>query len=114
MKRFAFALLMLAAIAAGVWVYSGGLDAVTEARVNTALVEAGAPQELADCMAPQMVDKLSLVQLKKLEGLRAEEGEAAVPLSPTQLIERVRRVDDSEAVQVTALAGARCALGSLF
>ena len=114
MKKFLILLLLIAA-GAGLWFYySGTLDEVTEARVNAALVDAGAPPELADCMAPKMVDELSLIQLKKLERLRAEDGESAVPLSPRQLIERVQRVDDSEALQTTVFAAGTCAFGSLI
>ena len=109
------AVLLIVLIAAGAWFYfSGGLERVTEARVETALLNTGAPPQLAACMAPKMVERLSLVQLKKLEGLRADQGENIVPLSPAELIGRIQRVDDPEALQVTGTAAASCALGSLL
>ena len=114
MKKLA-ALILALLIAAGAWFYfSGTFDRVTEDRVEAALINAGAPPELAACMAPKMVERLSLVQLKKLEALKAGEGENIVPLSPRELMERIERVDDREALQVTGAAAAGCALGSLL
>jgi len=114
MKKL-IAIVLIILVAAGAWFYfSGGLERVTQARVEAALVSAGAPPELAACMAPKMVERLSLVQLKKLERLRADEGENIVPLSSTELIGRIQRVYDPEALQITGAAAARCALGSLL
>ncbi|WP_379549516.1 hypothetical protein [Qipengyuania sp. DGS5-3] len=114
MKKL-IALILVVLLATGAWFYfSGGLDRVTESRVEAALVDAGAPPELAACMAPKMVERLSLVQLKKLEGLRADDGETTVPLSPSELIGRIQRVDDREALQVTGMAATSCAIGSLL
>ena len=36
---------------------------------------------VAGCMAERMAQRLSVIQLRKLENLRAQEGERAIPLS---------------------------------
>ena len=48
-------------------------------------------------------------QIRKLEELRAQEGEAMVPLSMAEFLERVRRIGDNEVVEVTASSAAICA-----
>ncbi len=103
-------LIVIVALALGAWIWLGGLDRVTEGRVRTALAEAGIPEALAQCMAPRMVDRLSIVQLRKLERIGAQDGEYPVPLSTTEALARIRRVDDREAIEVTAAAAGRCAL----
>ena len=56
-----------------------------------------------------MAQRLSITQLRKLENLRAEDGEADVPLSIAELLERVRRVGDREVLEVAASSAAVCA-----
>ena len=107
-------LLSFIALAVGAFIYFGGLERVTKERVKTVLIENGAPPPLADCMAERMADRLSINQLRKLQKLRPDDGETAVPISGTQLLERVRRVDDKEAVEVTVQSAAVCAIGSIF
>ena len=94
------------------WVLGGEklLEKVTEARVEQALLDNGAPQPLASCMAGKLVDTLTIEQLLKLEKLAPGEGEARVPLSRREVIERLNRVDDPEAVRALAGAGAGCSL----
>lgn len=104
------ALVVLAAVmVAGWWLQSGGLERVTTERVEEALLTAGAPRPLAECMAPRMTEKLTITQLRKLEGLRAEQGEAPMLTSPFGLMARIERVGDPEAIEVTARAAAGCA-----
>ena len=102
-------LFLLIAAGVGAAYYFGAFDRVTESRVQTALTEAGVSPEMADCMAPKMVDRLNLVQLRKLERLGAEEGELSVPLSGREALERLERVDDPEALEVLVRAGGSCA-----
>jgi len=107
-------LFLLLAAGLGAAYYFGAFDRVTESRVETALIEAGVSPEMAGCMAPKMVDRLNLVQLRKLEGLRAAEGEYAVPLSGREALARLERVDDPEAIEVLVGAGGSCAFESLL
>ncbi len=88
----------------------GLLEQVTEQRVEAALLANGVPENLAACMAPRMTDRLSISQLLKLERLAPEEGEERLPRGPGDALERLRRVDDDEAVRVLAETGAACGL----
>nr|WP_298896990.1 hypothetical protein [uncultured Altererythrobacter sp.] len=109
-------LVLVVLIVAGVSTayYFGAFDRVTESRVERALVNAGVSPEMAECMAFKMVDRLNLIQLRKLEGLRAEEGESAVPLSGREALVRLERVDDPEALEVLVRAGGSCAIETLL
>ncbi len=90
---------------------SGCVQTIAESRVRTALVEAGVSQSDADCMARRMVDRLTISQLRKLEALKAREGEAARPATIREYLDRVRRVGDPEVVAVTASSAGLCAAG---
>jgi hypothetical protein len=108
-------LIMVAAIGFGAWFYlSGGLDRVTEGRVEQALLDNGVPAPMAECMAPKLVEDLSIPQLLALEELAPQGDEARVPGSPGEAIDRLRRVDDTEAVTALVSAGTSCAIGSIF
>ena len=102
-------LVLTIALGAGVAAYFGAFDRVTEGRVEAALLDAGVSQNMAECMAPKMVDRLTLPQLKKLERLGARDGEAPVPLSGEEALLRLERVEDREAVEVLIRAGGSCA-----
>lgn len=90
---------------------SGCVQTIAESRVRSALVEAGLSARNADCMAGRMVDRLTLAQLRKLEALKAREGERERPVSLGEYLERVRRVGDSEVIAVTASSAGLCAVG---
>ena len=45
--------------------------ATPETRVRIALMDAGLSKPVATCMADRMVDRLSLIQLNKLSGLKS-------------------------------------------
>lgn len=113
MRRTLIILIGLALIGIAAWGYFGGFDRVTEQRIETALVERGVPRPMAGCMAARMTERLSLNQLRKLERLRPETGEADIPLTLPEYLERVRRVDDPEVIEVTAAAAAVCAFGGI-
>lgn len=108
-------LLLVAGIGFAAWFYfGGGLDRVTEGRVKAALVNNGIPTPMADCMAPKLVDDLSIPQLVALEELAPQGDEGQLPNSPGEAIDRLRRVDDTEAVTALVSAGTSCAIGSIF
>ncbi len=90
-----------------------GCAKLAEDRVHDELVEAGLPDAMAECMAGRLAERLSLGQLRKLERLAPLEGEADVPLTIAEFLERVRRVDDPEVVEVTAAAAAVCAFSGI-
>ena len=103
-RRFALAAATLALV-------TGCAQAIAESRVRSALTDAGVAEREADCMAGRMVDRLTIEQLRKLEGLKARPGEAERPVTLREYVERVRRVGDAEVVAVTASSAGLCAVG---
>ena len=112
MKRVILIIVLLAIAGVIVWAtIGGGLQATVEDRLEAEMVARGLPQPMAECMAGRMAERLSVNQIRKLENLRAEEGEAGIPLSMAEFLERVRRVEDPEVLEVTASSAAICAFG---
>lgn len=90
---------------------TGCVSAIAENRVESALLRAGLDQRVSTCMAERMVDRLTIGQLRKLEGLKARKGEPVRPSTVRGYIERVRRVGDAEVLAVTSSSAALCAVG---
>ncbi len=111
--RWVLIILAIAAIGIGAWAFSGGIERTAEERIESELVARGLPEPLANCMAQRMADRLTLSQLRQLERLRAQEGEADDAMTMPDFLERVRRIDDPEVIEVTASSAAVCAFGSL-
>lgn len=78
-----------------------------EQMTRDGLESAGIPKPMAGCMATRMVDRLSLLQLRRLAGL----GKAGRSTSVDQFLYRVRALNDSKIVGVTTSSAALCALG---
>jgi hypothetical protein len=78
--------------------------AVPEARLRAGLVNAGLPPPLAACMAERMVDRLSLMQLRRLGDLPR----ARASVSVAEFLHRVRALGDPEVLSVSASAAALC------
>ena len=113
MKRVAIILAVLVIAGLILWAtVGGGFQGSVEDRLEDEMVAAGLPQPMAECMAGRMADWLSIGQLRKLESLRPEEGEADIPLNIAEFLERVRRVDDPEVLEVSATSAAICAFGA--
>lgn len=74
-------------------------------RVKSALLDAGLSEKNSACMADRMTDKLTIGQLRKLEGLRGEKR------SLLDYVAAVRRVGDLDAIEVTASSAALCTTG---
>ena len=110
--RYVFLFVLFLAVLAAFWLLGGEklVERVTEARVEQALLDNGAPKPLAECMAGRLVDSLTIEQLIKLERLAPQDGETRVPLSRVEAVERLNRVEDPEAVRALASAGAGCTL----
>ncbi len=103
--------LALAAGAVALGISSGAVDAAVEWRVKSGLMDAGIGEKRATCMAARMTDRLSILQLRKLQNMEAQDGEAAEPSGLGDYIKRVRRIGDAEVVAVTASSAALCAAG---
>jgi hypothetical protein len=111
MKKLLIGLLLIAGLGAGA-LFSGLANPLVEMQVKSALVESGIGEKRATCMAERMVDRLTLGQLWKLrQGMAPQEGEPAEGYGLGELIKRLRRVDDGEAVAVLTTSAGLCAIG---
>ncbi|WP_379547605.1 hypothetical protein ACFCW2_01340 [Qipengyuania sp. DSG2-2] len=105
------ALLALPTVLGAALVLTGCIDRVVESRVESALVKNGVSQSNAECMAGRMVDRLTIEQLRKLEGLAPQAGESKRPSGVRDLLRRLERVGDTEVLAVTGSSAALCATG---
>ena len=80
--------------------------ATPEARVRTGLTNAGLSGPMAACMAERMVDRLSLIQLRRLGDLPYARDERSM----AGFLHRVRALRDAEIWGVTSAAAAVCAV----
>lgn len=82
--------------------------ATPEARVRTGLVNAGLPQPIAGCMAERMVDRLSLVQLRRLQSLSTVSKVDYRRTTIDEFLHKVRALRDPEILSVTGKAALVC------
>ncbi|MGQ3101587.1 MAG: hypothetical protein CVT78_07400 [Alphaproteobacteria bacterium HGW-Alphaproteobacteria-17] len=83
--------------------------ATPETRLRTGLVNAGLSKPIAACMAERMVDRLSLLQLRRLGSLASLKDKNASDLSLNQFLHKVRALKDPEILTVTTSSAALCA-----
>lgn len=83
-----------------------------EARVRSKLIEAGLRPPVAACMAEHMVDRLSLVQLKRLQSLGGLAKHDPRGMSIDALAHRLRALDDPEIISVVLRAGIGCSIAA--
>lgn len=84
--------------------------ATPETRVRTALLDAGLSKPIATCMADRMVDRLSLIQLNKLSGLKKLRNSNVQKLSVEEFLKRTRSLQDPEILGVVTSSGLICAV----
>lgn len=84
--------------------------ATPETRVRTALIDAGLSKPVASCMADRMVDRLSLIQLNKLSGLKKLRGQDVRKLTVDEFLKRTRSLQDPEILGVVTSSGLICAV----
>jgi type IV pilus biogenesis protein CpaD/CtpE len=101
MKRAALVTLIALALSA---------CATPETRVRTALMDAGLSQPIAACMADRMVDRLSLIQLNKLNGLKKLRGQDIRKITVEDFLKRTRSLQDPEILGVVSSSGLICAI----
>ena len=101
MMKFAGPVLAVALLAA---------CATPETRVRTALLDAGLPPPIASCMADRMVDRLSLIQLNRLSGLKKLRGQNMRELTVHEFLKRTRSLQDPEILGVVTSSGLICAV----
>lgn len=101
MKRIALVSMALLALLA---------CATPETRVRTALMDAGLSQPMAACMADRMIDRLSLIQLNKLNGLKKLRGQDMRKVTVEEFLRRTRALQDPEILGVATSSGLICAV----
>lgn len=84
--------------------------ATPETRIRTALMDAGLSQPIAACMADRMVDRLSLVQLNRLGGLKKLRSQDMRKVSVDEFLRRTRALQDPEILQVATSSAVVCAI----
>ncbi len=84
--------------------------ATPEARVRTGLVNAGLSRPVSACMAERMVDRLSLLQLRRLGRLGDLREGGVGELTMEQFLRRTRALGDPEILTVTTASAAICAV----
>jgi hypothetical protein len=111
MRKLIIGLLLILLLAGGA-VYAGLANPLIERQVASALVQSGIGEKRAQCMAGRMVERLTVAQLWKLQqGMAAQEGEPEDGGGLGELVKRLRRVEDGEAVAVLTTSAGLCALG---
>lgn len=83
-----------------------------EVRVRKALIEAGLPKPIAACMADRLVDRLSMVQLKKLSSLSKLRNRDLSAMTVNEFLHHVRALEDGEILRVVTGAGLGCAISA--
>lgn len=86
--------------------------ATPEQRVRTGLIEAGLSRPIATCMATRMVDRLSLLQLRRIGRLGDLRDSNVRELTVDQFLRRSRALGDPEILAVMTSSGAICAIRS--
>lgn len=84
--------------------------ATPETRVRTALIDAGLSKPIASCMADRMVDRLSLIQLNRLSGLKKLRGQDMRKVTVDEFLQRTRSLQDPEILGVVTSSGLICAV----
>ncbi|WP_017666241.1 hypothetical protein [Porphyrobacter sp. AAP82] len=111
MRKLIIGVLLVILLAGGA-VYTGLADPLIRWQVKGALVESGIGDQRAECMAERMVDRLTIGQLWKLrQGMATQDGEPEDGYGLGELVKRLRRVDDGEAVAVLTTSAGLCAVG---
>jgi hypothetical protein len=86
--------------------------ATPETRIRTALTDAGLSKPIAGCMADRMVDRLSLFQLNKLNGLKKLQGKKASQITIEEFVKRTKALQNPEILGVVSSSGVICAIKS--
>lgn len=84
--------------------------ATPETRLRTGLMNAGLGTNQSACMADRMVDKLSLIQLRRIASLRNFGKERIGDMSIDRFLHNIRSLEDTEILTVTTRAALSCAI----
>lgn len=81
-----------------------------ETRVRNGLMSAGLSKPISACMAGRMVDRLSLGQISKLNGLGKLRKRDAGDISVNEFVKQTKALQDPEILGVVTSSGVVCAL----
>jgi hypothetical protein len=84
--------------------------ATPQTQLREGLIGAGLPKRQSACMAERMVDKLSLLQLRRISALRNFRDEKLSDMSIDRFMRNIRSLKDPEIVSVTTRAAIGCAI----
>ena len=84
--------------------------ATPETRVRNGLMSAGLSAPVSACMADRMVDRLSLGQLSKLNGLGKLKKTKPGDVTIKEFVRQTRSLQDPEIVGVVTSSGLICAV----
>lgn len=112
MRKTLIVIVLLALAGIGLWGALGGFERVTAGRIESALVNRGVPQPVAACMGTRMSERLTISQLRELERLGEREGEAGLPASTVEFLERLRLVEDRKLIEVVGTSAAICSFSA--
>lgn len=84
--------------------------ATPETRLRNGLHNAGLSERMSACMAERMVDRLSLLQLRRLSALGSLKDKRIADLSLEQFLHKVRALKDPEILTVSTSSAGLCAL----
>jgi len=84
--------------------------ATPETRLRTGLMNAGLSAGQSACMADRMVDRLSLIQLRRIASLRNFQKERIRDMTVDRFLHNVRSLEDPEILTVTTRAALSCAI----
>ncbi|MEH6701308.1 hypothetical protein [Parasphingorhabdus sp.] len=84
--------------------------ATPETRVRNGLMSAGLSVPISACMADRMVDRLSLAQLNKLNGLGKLKKQKPGDVTFNEFVKRTRSLQDAKIVGVVTSSGVICAV----
>ncbi|VAV91361.1 hypothetical protein MNBD_ALPHA04-1866 [hydrothermal vent metagenome] len=84
--------------------------ATPETRVRNGLMRAGLSEPISSCMAERMVDRLSLFQLNKLNGLDKLKKRNAGDVSFNEFVKRTKGLQDPQILGVVTSSGLICAV----
>ncbi len=84
--------------------------ATPEQQVRSGLIDAGLSAPMASCMAERMVDRLSLLQLRRIGRLGALRDANMRELSAEQFLHRARAIGDPEILAVMTTSAGICAI----
>jgi hypothetical protein len=84
--------------------------ATPQTRLERGLINAGLSKNQSSCMADRMVDKLSLIQLRRLSALGNFEDEKLGDMTVSRFMRNIRALKDPEILTITTRAALGCAI----